>query len=172
MSLKESVINHIIELEGGYVNDPSDSGGETNFGITKKVAVANGYNGDMLHMPEQVAFDIYADKYWNSVMGDDLPELVAREVVDTAVNMGVSRAGKFLQKSLNLLTDHKLIIDGSIGLKTIMVLDEYMAKRNDQETLVKMLNSLQGAFYIELAEKRTKDRKYVYGWFKNRVGYK
>ncbi len=172
MSLKESVINHIIELEGGYVNDPSDSGGETNYGVTKKVAVENGYTGDMLHMPEQVAFDIYVDKYWNSVLADCMPSLVAQEVVDTAVNMGVNRAGKFLQRALNLLTEYELLVDGGIGKKTIAVLNEYMNKRNDQDTLVKMLNSLQGAFYIELAERREKDRKYVYGWFKNRVGYK
>ena len=41
--LKDDTINHIIEIEGGYVNDPNDSGGETNYGVTEKVARDNGY---------------------------------------------------------------------------------------------------------------------------------
>ncbi len=172
MSLKSEIINHIIKVEGGYVDDPSDSGGETNFGITKKVAVANGYLGDMMDMPKQVASDIYTERYWYAISADKMPDMIAKEVVDTAVNMGVSRAGKFLQRSLSALNDIDLTIDGNIGPATISALNLYMMTRNDQETLVKMLNSLQGAFYIELTEKRSKDRKFIYGWFKNRVGCK
>ena len=62
--MKEKIINEIIRVEGGYVNDPRDSGGETNFGITVAVARANGYNGRMDCMPRDVAFDIYSAKYW------------------------------------------------------------------------------------------------------------
>ena len=58
--MKERIINEIIRVEGGYVNDPSDSGGETNFGITVAVARANGYVGCMLDLPRSVAFDIYS----------------------------------------------------------------------------------------------------------------
>ena len=47
MSLKQRVIDQIIKVEGGYVNDPSDSGGETNYGITKHVARKYGYKGSM-----------------------------------------------------------------------------------------------------------------------------
>ncbi|MEG1325710.1 MAG: glycosyl hydrolase 108 family protein, partial [Janthinobacterium sp.] len=50
-----SVINAILRAEGGYVNDPLDAGGETNFGITVAVARANGYKGAMRDMPEAVA---------------------------------------------------------------------------------------------------------------------
>lgn len=38
--MKDKIINEIIRVEGGYVNDPRDSGGETNFGITVAVARA------------------------------------------------------------------------------------------------------------------------------------
>lgn len=172
MHFKDKIINEIIRVEGGYVNDPRDSGGETNFGITVAVARANGYNGDMRDMPRSVAFDIYSAKYWDAVRGDDLVELseaVAEEVVDTSVNMGPGRAGKFLQRALNVLTDAGLKVDGAIGPATLGALRKYMGKRDDEETLCKALNCLQGSYYIDLAERREKDRAFIYGWLKNRV---
>ncbi len=174
--LKERIIDGIIAVEGGYVNDPNDSGGETNFGITAEVARANGYTGYMRDMPRSVAFDIYAAKYWDVVKGDQLVELseaVAEEVIDTAVNMGPGRAGKFLQRSLNVLDKRGMLYspvtaDGVIGGNTLTALGMYLGHR-DEGTLVKALNCLQGAYYITLAERREKDEAFVYGWLKNRV---
>lgn len=172
-TLRQRTIEGILEREGGYVNDPSDSGGETNFGVTVAVARAFGYLGPMDGMPRATAERVYAAKYWDVVRGDDVAELseaVAEEVVDTAVNMGPSRAGKFLQRSLNVLTGGgPLTVDGQVGPATIRALAAYLANR-DEQTLVKALNCLQGAYYIELAERREKDERFVYGWLKNRVG--
>lgn len=174
--MKHRIINEIIRVEGGYVNDPSDSGGETNFGITVAVARQFGYVGAMQYMPRIAAFDIYADMYWNKVRADDLAKLseaVAEEVVDTSVNMGPGRAGKFLQRSLNVFNKRgslyrDLTVDGAIGKATISALRAYLDGR-DEETLVKALNCLQGAYYITLAERREKDERFVYGWFKHRI---
>ena len=174
--LKNDIINHIIDLEGGYVNDPSDSGGETNFGITYEVAKANGYKGDMIHMPRSVAFNIYVKRYWDSVSADKIAamsEPLAKELVDTAVNMGVGRASEFLQRSLNVLNQtacifDDIIVDRSIGPATVEALKLYLFNR-DEDVLVKMMNCLQGAFYVELSERREKDEKFIYGWFKNRI---
>jgi len=177
MGLKETIINDIISIEGGYVNDPSDSGGETNYGITVAVARSFGYTGEMRDLPRELAFDIYVGKYWDAILGDkmfDISVMVTAEMIDTAVNMGPARAITFLQRSLNVLNMRAkmypdLIVDGAIGDKTIHALHEYVFLR-EENILTRMLNCLQGAFYVELAERREKDEKYVYGWFKNRVG--
>jgi len=174
--MKNTIINEIIEVEGGYGDDPSDSGGETNYGITVAVARENGYDGDMEDLPKHVAFDIYSKRYWDSVKGDDLLYLspdIAREVVDTGINGGVSGSSKLLQRALNVLNVREdlysdIIVDGNIGPGTIGALTEYLEHRPDY-ILVRMLNCLQGAFYVELAERREKDEKFIYGWFKNRV---
>jgi lysozyme family protein len=173
---RNHIINEIIRVEGGYVNDPRDSGGETNFGITVAVARGHGYYGPMVDMPRKVAFDIYAAKYWDAVRGDQLVELseaVAEEVVDTSVNMGPGRAGKFLQRALNALNNEAklyadLKVDGAIGPATLSALAAYLLQR-DEMVLSRALNCLQGAFYVELAERREKDERFVYGWLKNRV---
>jgi len=97
--LRDKMINEVIRLEGGYSNNPADSGGETNFGITLNVARGYGYQDKMIDMPRSTAFNIYVDRYWTSIRGDNLAEIsdmVAEEIMDTGVNMGVSRAGRFL----------------------------------------------------------------------------
>lgn len=175
-TLKDKIINDIIRVEGGYVNDPSDSGGETNFGITIDTARAYGYAGLMSKLPRDVAFDIYTTRYWDAVRAEDmvgLSELVTAEVVDTAVNMGSGRAGQFLQRSLNAFNNRgqkypDIVADGIIGPASISALHSYL-QGNDEVTLVKVLNCLQGAAYVELAERREKDERFINGWFKNRV---
>lgn len=171
--VKQQIIDRIIKVEGGYVDDPADSGGATNFGITEAVARAHGYTGDMRDLPRSVAFEIYAGRYWDSVGADDMPDAIAAEVVDTAVNMGTKRAVTFLQRALNALNARgqlyaDLTVDGLSGPATIGALREYLAVRSES-ALLKALNCLQGAYYIELAERREKDERFVYGWLTHRV---
>ena len=84
--------------------------------------------------------------------------------------MGTGRAGKFLQRCLNVLNKRgslykDLTVDGGIGPATISALRAYLNSR-DEQTLVKALNCMQGAKYVELAERREKDERFVYGWLK------
>jgi len=177
--LKNKVIDDILKVEGGYVNDPSDSGGETNYGITKKVAVDNDYTGDMQLMPVGIARKIYEDRYWEPLhlsAIEQMSEFIAEELADTGVNMGISRAAKFLQRSLTVLNNKgilysDLVVDGKLGEISLRALSEYLTIRGSEgeAILLKMLNCLQGAFYIELSERREKDEKFIYGWFKTRV---
>jgi len=177
--LKRKVINEIIKKEGGYVNDPSDSGGETNYGITKRVARAYGFKGKMKNLTKDYAYMIYSKLYWDKLKLDDIEDwssFIAAEMADTGVNMGTGRAARFLQRSLNVLNNKQmyyndLVVDGQIGNKTIKALKSYFLQRGTEgETvLFNMLNALQGSFYVTLAERREKDEKFVYGWFWNRV---
>ena len=98
---------------------------------------------------------------------------VTAEVVDTAVNCGPHKAGEILQRALNVLNlkgglYDDLTADGVIGSRTLRALQAYLSHR-EEATLVKMLNVLQGAFYVELAERREKDESFIYGWFNKRV---
>lgn len=176
MSLKDSIVDQIIEREGGYVDHPDDSGGPTMYGITLDVARFYGYDGDLRDLPVEFARECLAALFWYAVGGDHLlalSEAVAEEVADTAVNTGPHQAGRFLQRALNVLNLRgslyaDLKVDGVVGVRTLKALQAYL-KHRDERTLVKALNVLQGAFYIELAERREKDESFVYGWLKNRV---
>jgi lysozyme family protein len=62
-------------------------------------------------------------------------------------------------------------VDGDIGPETLQSLQAYLLFRRGEgvNVLLKALNCLQGAFYIELAEKREKDEAFVYGWIRTRI---
>ena len=174
--LKDETINQIIAIEGGYVNDPKDSGGETNFGITVSVARANGYSGSMKAMDKKTAFDIYARKYWdvlNLSKVELLNEAVAKEIADTGVNMGVRTAAKFLQRALNVLGANPVLkVDGDIGVRTLLALSSYLNRRvqHGETVLLNMLNAFQGERYVTLAEQYPKNKRFIFGWFSHRVG--
>jgi len=53
----------LVVREGGYVNNPADKGGPTNFGITEAVARAQGYAGSMQSLPREEAAEIYTRLY-------------------------------------------------------------------------------------------------------------
>jgi len=173
----DTIINEIIRIEGGYTDDPKDSGGETNHGITVEVARNNGYTAHIKDMSVDFARSVYLDKYWKPIGGNDLLSLsndIAAEMMDTGVNMGTSRAVRYLQRSLNTMNKNQTLypdleVDGGIGPQTLMALRDYLQTR-EERVLVKCLECLQGAKYITISEHNKKNERFVYGWFKNRIG--
>lgn len=109
----EEALSRVLAHEGGYVNHPSDPGGVTNHGVTKRVAEDHGYKGDMRDIPMSTVKDIYRALYWDACRCSRLPESVQFDVFDGAVNSGVRRSIQWLQKATG--SD----VDGIIGPMTI-----------------------------------------------------
>jgi lysozyme family protein len=101
----DQAFDRLIGHEGGYSNHPSDPGGETMWGVTKRVAQANGYDGAMMNLSRDKAKDIYRKQYWDAVQADKLPELLRFQVFDAAVNSGGKQAIKWLQRVANVGDD-------------------------------------------------------------------
>ena len=179
-NLKDEIIGKIIEKEGGYSNNPKDRGGRTKYGITAKTAYANGYVGDIKHLPNSKAYEIYSKKYWDINMLDDVVHFsiaIAEELADTGINMGPTRAAMFLQRSLNVLNRNEkdfdnVATDGKIGLRTIAALRDFLKIRgkDGERVLLKMLNALQTHKYIRIAERDSIQEEFVFGWVLNRGG--
>lgn len=98
----DNSIRRTLKWEGGYVNHPADPGGETNWGITIKVARDNGYTGPMKTMPLAVAMDIYRRRYAKPVGFDAHRAGVDYSLLDYGVNSGVSRANKVARRVCGL----------------------------------------------------------------------
>jgi len=172
----EKIIDEVIQAEGGYVCDPSDSGGATCFGITETVARANGFYGNMRDLPLSTAKTIYRNRYYYEPKFDQVAVLtpkVAAELTDMGVNMGVNFAKTTLQESLNLLNrqgeDYKDISeDGSIGKETLAALALLLAKRGE-DLILKTLILLRGAKYLAICKSNPTQEKFLVGWISNRV---
>lgn len=176
----ETFLNDLIRREGGYVNDPTDRGGATKYGITEAVARQNGYRGAMKDLPLDTAKSIYRKTYWTNPRFDQVNRInatIAEELLDTGVNCGVGFAKPTLQRALNLLNNQAkegwpdLVIDGIYGPATLNALSTFLKKRgkDGEKVLYSVLNIMQGNRYIEIAERNPSQEKYFFGWVLNRV---
>lgn len=132
----EDAIDHIFKYEGGFVNHPLDPGGATNMGITRRtLSQYRGHKVSVLqvkHLQRSEAADIYKARYWDAIKGDQLPAGIDFAVFDSAVNQGVRKATKMLQKAAGVRADGVIgpVTMGSIHAKVpAAVLNEFMARR-------------------------------------------
>ncbi|MCJ8158203.1 glycoside hydrolase family 108 protein [Sphingomonas sp. LaA6.9] len=176
----DQLIDDVISREGGYSDHPADRGGPTHWGITRAVARAHGYEGDMRDLPREKAVAIYKRLYWLAPGFDrvhrHVPTLAA-ELFDTGVNMGPAVATGFLQRALNALNrgaaDYPDIAPSTtIDDATQAALLAFMKKRGaaGETVLLKAVEALQGERYLRLAETRPANEAFLYGWLANRLG--
>ena len=139
----ESCVNIVLQKEGGFVNHSADPGGATNYGITIKVLSEYRKTEvsveDVQRLSIGEAKQIYFKNYWKPIQGDQLPIGVNLSVFDFAVNAGVSRAAKTLQKIVNVQQD------GIIGLVTLKAVQTF-----DVEDMIKRLAAERVLFYRSL----------------------
>lgn len=116
----ENCLAVTLQEEGGYVNNPHDPGGATNYGITQRTF--NAWKSLRGEAPVNVRYiekseveDIYRLQYWQHVRGDELPVGVDLVVFDEGVNGGPRKSIKDLQRCLG----RGLVIDGVFGLHTL-----------------------------------------------------
>ena len=140
-------LNRVLKDEGGYTNDPNDSGGPTNFGITiadyRSYINSKGTAKDVKNMSVDQAKDIYRRKYWDALGCDSLPSGVDYTCFDYGVNSGLGRPRKALQRFKSLKGTE----------------------------LITAINNERTAFLKALAASQPKDQKFLKGWLSrvNRV---
>lgn len=132
MSAFDEAFEALIGNEGGYSNNPADPGGETMWGITKRVARANGYTGAMSALTRLEAKAIAKARYWDVARCDELDARVAFQVFDAVYNGGP--AVKWLQQAANTGSDGVFgpgtlaAVRATDPLKLIMRFDAYRLK--------------------------------------------
>ena len=171
--------------EGGYANDSDDTGGETYRGVARKKnpdwqgwEVVDKYKG-IPDFPENMegsqSLDLlvarfYEERYWAPVWGEAMPHQgIADELFDTAVNMGVRMAVRFLQMSLNIWNNNQklwpnIIEDGQMGKTTLEAVYAYLEKRVHARYLLLSMNCEQMVHYHRIAAKNEKQEKFMLGW--------
>ena len=168
-----AIIAPTIDLEGGYVNHPSDPGGETNMGITKAVAIEHSYTGSMRALPRDVAESIYYQSYLVKPGYSPLIPLdaaVTEELFDTTVNMGPARPSRWFQQSLNEICPAlKLSVDGKVGPATIAGFSRCQRTLLCQAMLPRM-DAKQLTEYDRLVRFNPRLKVFHRGWVNHRIG--
>ncbi|SNT33891.1 Predicted Peptidoglycan domain-containing protein [Noviherbaspirillum humi] len=94
-------INRLLKNEGGYVKHPEDPGGETNWGLSKRSYPTL----DIKNLTRDQAVAIYRRDFWEKIHADELPDGVAFQALDFAVNSGIDTAVRYLQRALGVADD-------------------------------------------------------------------
>lgn len=176
MKNKYDMIKELIDTEGGYSNHKNDLGGETKYGITLKfLRQLDKYNNtNISDLTKNEASSIYNIYYFEKNSLDDVlavNKIVCFKMFDIAVNMGFSKAVLFLQKAISLLqAEDCIIIDSKLGNKTIQALQDVLSKDSrNLSRILKMLKAQKCSRYMDICEKRDKNKAFIKGWLDNRV---
>ena len=148
------IIEVVLEHEGGYVNDPTDLGGETNYGIAKRFYP----DVDIKNLTKEGAKEIYKRDYWDKFKADKLPDDLKHIYFDMCVNQGKSRAVKILQKAANA-KGAKLTVDGGLGPATLGAIVKHKPE-------LERVRSYRVLHYANLVISKPEQERFWFGWFR------
>ena len=148
----DEIIEKVLEHEGGYSNDPTDLGGETNWGITRRF-----YSDiDIKNLTKEQAKEIYKKDYWDKNKIEELPENLWYIFFDCCVNMGRGTAVKILQRAANS-KGKNLIVDGGMGPITVKAMDGVEVDR---------VRAYRVKYYSDLVTSKPEQDRFYFGWFR------
>ncbi|QLR62478.1 peptidoglycan-binding protein [Citrobacter sp. RHBSTW-00976] len=157
-------LSFVLVREGGYVNDPTDKGGETNYGVSDlRDGLADGktdVDGDgkpdvrIKDLTKEQAGLIYQRDYWQAAKCDLWPDGISLFVFDSAVQHGVKKAVQILQAAVGVSSD------GVAGPKTINAVTGA-----DAEWLLTRCFLRRSRYYADIIKSNSSQGKYLNGWF-------
>ena len=148
----DKIIEEVLKHEGGYVNDPDDAGGETNYGIAKKFNP----DVDIKNLTKDGAKEIYYNKYWVPSKADKVPDKLKHIYFDMVVNFGKRGAVKVLQQAA-VAKGHNIEVDGGIGPNTLNAI------KNVEVDRVRAYRVLK---FAKIVLNKESQEKFWLGWFR------
>jgi lysozyme family protein len=154
-------IDYVLANEGGFVSNPNDSGGATNFGIT--IPMLTSYrkkqvnSSDIQNLDLAEAKLLYQSFFWDRLHISGLPQPIATAILDTAVNQGQVTAIKLAQHSIG----PSIMPDGIMGPDTLQALD----KTNPEMFIYSYIGLLQDR-YCDFCVNATNQLVFLKGWLR------
>jgi len=162
----DDIVSDILRREGGFVNDPDDSGGATKFGVTiqtmRRLGIDVDGDGDVdvddvRKLTRERAARIFKEHYFLKPGIAKLPEVLQASVFDMYVNAG-GAAVKILQRLLAKF-GFPVVVDGALGPKTAAAAK--LAFSVAPRYLADAYGIARRNYYYDLADNRMTSRKYV-----------
>jgi lysozyme family protein len=168
MSSFDLAIPVVRRHEGGFVNNPADPGGATNFGISLRWLKSQGLLDDLEHLEGDVTHDevqviksmtpdeangFYKQYWWDAYHYENvIAQAIATKIFDTAVNMGAPRAHRFAQQIVGVVQD------GVLGPKSFSEINAYPSLK-----FISNYQNLMANFYRSLATNPAR-QQFLQGW--------
>jgi lysozyme family protein len=154
----DAALPFILRWEGGFVDHPKDPGGRTNKGVTQRVYAAwRARRGqppqDVKQITDAEVHEIYESDYWRPPRCNELPAPLDLVQFDTAVNMGVGRAVRFLQGAVGCG------VDGQFGSGTAKA----VANCSPQQAIAAYCDARE-AYYRRLVVAKPDLGVFLRGW--------
>ena len=162
----EEIIEVVLAHEGGFVDDPDDRGGATNWGVTQAVwedFLEDEFTSeDVKGFTREQAIELYKEEFWIPSQAEKLPAEVREVYFDMCVNHGQRNAVKILQTCVNSKGGN-LEVDGGIGPNTIGACSDLRLWEVQVERSGFYWNLVfKGSFY----GKRNNQAKFIRGWIR------
>lgn len=163
MAKSDILISFIRSWEGGWSDNPSDSGGATMYGITLATFIRwrldnnqpRPDKNDLRIITDDEWRDIFHFYYWNRLRANDInSQAVANMLVDWYWHSGIT-AVRTLQRLC------RVTIDGIIGPKTIAAVNA-----DNPEQLFRRLKEARITSLTGIAERRPDQRQFLKGWLR------
>jgi len=160
------IVPQLLKEEGGYVNDPQDSGGETQKGITYFTwkTVFGDTHDRFIAMSSDDWSVIFKKLYWDVMFGDDIQsQRIANMIVDWVFNSGKFYPEAGVQDILIHSFGSHLVEDGNFGAQTVSAINTVNEETLYQDIIQKRLD-----FFDKCVASHPTNAKFLQGW-KNRV---
>ncbi|MFK7880507.1 holin-associated N-acetylmuramidase [Roseobacter sp.] len=166
MQTVREIALEIVEREGGFVNDPDDPGGATNFGVTIHTMRTLGIDldrdgsvtiSDVRALSKDLAVEIFEKHYFEKPLIALLPPALHATVFDMYVNAG-SNAIKILQRLLREM-GHDIAVDGALGPQSIAAAQAAYVQASQH--LADAYGIARRNYYFRIADRRNASRKYA-----------
>ena len=169
MSDSAVAIKYVLVNEGGFVNNPEDHGGPTNFGLSQRFL--SGWTlGRIKNMTQEEAIEVYQIHIWKPIFAEIKDQDVCNYYFDMVVNHGYEEATKMLQRSLWAIHPETsksgnisgLPDDGGFGPKTLNEVNITQSGSDDEELIIAM-RATRAQFFRGLASKPGQ-AQFLSGW--------
>jgi lysozyme family protein len=188
-----AMADQIVKREGGYVNNPYDRGGATDYGISLLFARSETYvdannktqltfdlNGDhrvdltdIQEITPEIAAAVFVSVFYQEVGLGCLPKCLQATAFDTSVNGGQNKAVRLVQNTINSLRagipilqamiPQRLLVDGRMGGKTNLACHQVF-DRVGAAVLVNTFCDKRIADYEAIVIANPNDEEFLNGW--------
>lgn len=177
MSTFDEAIKVVLRHEGGWVSDPADLGGETNFGISTLIIEREHITNEFLGLPpgprtpgwlKQLAVEgavrVYRLLFWDRFGYAGINDLAAAtKVFDCAVNCGPARAHAMAQRAAGLC-GAPCAVDGVLGPESMKAINASPPRQFVVEFAAQMRSH-----YQRIIEARPLNAKFERNWMMRAV---